>query len=67
MLLIEPGLMVQPSKQMDFKQSLLSFSIYLAHVADVLKAVEEIAGEGIPQYLNGSKDESASSWPTLNK
>lgn len=43
------------------------FSIYLAHVNDVLKAVEEIAGEGIPQHLNPSKDESASSWPTLNK
>lgn len=43
------------------------FSIYLAHVTDVLEAVEEIAGEGISQYLDDSKDESASSWPTLNK
>lgn len=43
-----------------------SFSIYMAHVSDVLKAVEEIAGEGIPQQLGASKDESPS-WPTLNK
>lgn len=32
-----------------------------------MEAVEEIAGGGISQYLNASEDESASSWPTLNK
>lgn len=42
------------------------FSIYMAHVSDVLKAVEEIAGEGIPQQLGAPKDQSPS-WPTLNK
>ncbi|KAE8298611.1 Fanconi anemia group D2 protein [Larimichthys crocea] len=42
-------------------------SIYLEHVDDVLKAVEEIAGEGIPELLNASKDESSSSWPTLSR
>ncbi|KAM3621260.1 uncharacterized protein V6R79_008577 [Siganus canaliculatus] len=42
-------------------------SIYLEHVDDVLKAVEEIAGEGIPQLLDASKDESSEAWPTLNK
>uniref|UniRef100_H3DAV5 FA complementation group D2 n=1 Tax=Tetraodon nigroviridis TaxID=99883 RepID=H3DAV5_TETNG len=51
-----------------FNEALYSLlSIYLAHVNDVLKAVEEIAGEGIPQHLSASKDESSSSWPTLNK
>ncbi|XP_076603581.1 Fanconi anemia group D2 protein [Chaetodon auriga] len=42
-------------------------SIYLEHVDDVLKAVEEIAGQGIPELLNASKDESSASWPTLNR
>ncbi|XP_035517616.1 Fanconi anemia group D2 protein [Morone saxatilis] len=42
-------------------------SIYLGHVDDVLKAVEEIAGEGIPELLNASKDESSASWPTLSR
>ncbi|KAM7402059.1 hypothetical protein PAMP_017329 [Pampus punctatissimus] len=41
--------------------------IYLEHVEDILKAVEEIAGEGIPELLNASKDESSASWPTLNR
>uniref|UniRef100_A0A3B3Y3L7 FA complementation group D2 n=1 Tax=Poecilia mexicana TaxID=48701 RepID=A0A3B3Y3L7_9TELE len=42
-------------------------SIYLEHVDDVLKAVEEIAGEGITELINASKDESSASWPTLNR
>ncbi|KAI3370125.1 hypothetical protein L3Q82_024917 [Scortum barcoo] len=42
-------------------------SIYLEHVDDVLKAVEEIAGEGVPELLNASKDESSASWPTLSR
>uniref|UniRef100_A0A3Q1ISU0 Uncharacterized protein n=1 Tax=Anabas testudineus TaxID=64144 RepID=A0A3Q1ISU0_ANATE len=42
-------------------------SIYLELVDDVLKAVEEIAGEGIPELLNASKDESSASWPTLSR
>ncbi|KAG8007845.1 Fanconi anemia group D2 protein [Nibea albiflora] len=42
-------------------------SIYLEHVDDVLKAVEEIAGEGISELLNASKDESSASWPTLSR
>ncbi|KAF3689815.1 Fanconi anemia group D2 protein [Channa argus] len=42
-------------------------SIYFEHVDDVLKAVEEIAGEGIPELLDASKDESSASWPTLNR
>ncbi|XP_068172389.1 Fanconi anemia group D2 protein isoform X2 [Antennarius striatus] len=41
--------------------------IYLEHVEDILKAVEEIAGEGIPELVNTSKDESCSSWPTLSR
>uniref|UniRef100_I3KS20 FA complementation group D2 n=1 Tax=Oreochromis niloticus TaxID=8128 RepID=I3KS20_ORENI len=42
-------------------------SIYLDHVDDILKAVEEIAAEGIPELLNASKDESSASWPTLSR
>ncbi|XP_042263150.1 Fanconi anemia group D2 protein isoform X2 [Thunnus maccoyii] len=42
--------------------------VYLVHVDDILKAVEEIAGEGIPELLNASKDDmSSASWPTLNR
>uniref|UniRef100_A0A8C8F8I2 Fanconi anemia group D2 protein n=1 Tax=Oncorhynchus tshawytscha TaxID=74940 RepID=A0A8C8F8I2_ONCTS len=46
-------------------QTLLS--IYLEHTDDVLKAVEEIAGEGIPELLNSAKDASSRTWPTLNR
>ncbi|XP_015243810.1 PREDICTED: Fanconi anemia group D2 protein isoform X3 [Cyprinodon variegatus] len=42
-------------------------SIYLEHVDDVLKAVEEIAGEGITELINAAKDESSASWPTLSR
>lgn len=41
--------------------------IYLEHVDDVLKAVEEITERGIAELLNASKDESSASWPTLNR
>ncbi|KAK1901245.1 Fanconi anemia group D2 protein [Dissostichus eleginoides] len=41
--------------------------IYMAHVDHVLKAVEEIAGKGIPELINAAKDESSASWPTLNR
>ncbi|KAL0978329.1 hypothetical protein UPYG_G00169090 [Umbra pygmaea] len=46
-------------------QTLLS--IYLEHTDDVLKAVEEIAGEGVPELLNAAKDGSSKTWPTLNR
>lgn len=42
------------------------YRIYLEHADDVLKAVKEIVEEGIPE-LSASKDESSSSWPTLNR
>lgn len=42
-------------------------SIYLEHVDDVLKAVEEIASQGIPELMNAAKDESSASWPTLSR
>ncbi|RVE73388.1 hypothetical protein OJAV_G00049030 [Oryzias javanicus] len=42
-------------------------TIYLEQVDDILKVVEEIAGEGISELLNVSKDESSASWPTLNR
>uniref|UniRef100_A0A3P9BV97 FA complementation group D2 n=1 Tax=Maylandia zebra TaxID=106582 RepID=A0A3P9BV97_9CICH len=41
--------------------------IYLEHVDDILKAVEEIAAQGIPELINASKDESSASWPTLSR
>ncbi|XP_019942151.2 Fanconi anemia group D2 protein [Paralichthys olivaceus] len=41
--------------------------IYLDNVDDVLKAVEEIAGEKIPELLNASQNESSPTWPTLNR
>lgn len=47
--------------------TLFHFSIYLEHTDDVLKAVEEIAGEGVPELLNASKDASSRSWPTLSR
>ncbi|XP_033821816.1 Fanconi anemia group D2 protein [Periophthalmus magnuspinnatus] len=42
-------------------------SLYLEHVDDVLKAVEEIAGEGFSELINTAKDESSASWPTLHR
>ncbi|XP_067089997.1 Fanconi anemia group D2 protein [Osmerus mordax] len=42
-------------------------SIYLGHCEDVLKAIEEISGEGIPQLLDAAKHASSSSWPTLTR
>ncbi|KAJ7999200.1 hypothetical protein DPEC_G00212960 [Dallia pectoralis] len=42
-------------------------SIYLEHVDDVLKAVEEIAEEGISELLSAAKDASSKTWPTLNR
>lgn len=42
-------------------------SIYFEHVDDVLKTVEEIAGNGIPEIFNASKDECSASWPTLSR
>uniref|UniRef100_A0AAR2LKP6 FA complementation group D2 n=1 Tax=Pygocentrus nattereri TaxID=42514 RepID=A0AAR2LKP6_PYGNA len=46
---------------------LKSYFIYLDHADDVLKAVEEIAGEGIPELMNAAKDASSRSWPTLSR
>uniref|UniRef100_A0A673IDX3 Fanconi anemia group D2 protein-like n=1 Tax=Sinocyclocheilus rhinocerous TaxID=307959 RepID=A0A673IDX3_9TELE len=53
------------NKYHDALQTLLS--IYLEHTDDVLKAVEEIAGEGVPELLNAAKDANSPSWPTLNR
>ncbi|CAL8335444.1 unnamed protein product [Lota lota] len=41
--------------------------IYLEHVDDVLKAVEEIAGEGVTELLTAAKDASSETWPTLTR
>uniref|UniRef100_A0AAR2LJ47 FA complementation group D2 n=1 Tax=Pygocentrus nattereri TaxID=42514 RepID=A0AAR2LJ47_PYGNA len=53
------------NKHNDALHNLLS--IYLDHADDVLKAVEEIAGEGIPELMNAAKDASSRSWPTLSR
>jgi len=45
----------------------LCCSIYLEHVDDVLKAVEEITQEGVSELLNAAKDASSKTWPTLNR
>uniref|UniRef100_A0A3B5B043 FA complementation group D2 n=1 Tax=Stegastes partitus TaxID=144197 RepID=A0A3B5B043_9TELE len=51
-----------------FNETLHSLlSIYLDHVDDVLRAVEEIAEKGMQELINTSKDESSTSWPTLNR
>uniref|UniRef100_A0A3P9ITR3 FA complementation group D2 n=1 Tax=Oryzias latipes TaxID=8090 RepID=A0A3P9ITR3_ORYLA len=50
-----------------FNEALHALLIYLEQVDDILKVVEEIAGEGISELLNVSKDESSASWPTLNQ
>ncbi|XP_045848348.1 Fanconi anemia group D2 protein isoform X3 [Meles meles] len=42
-------------------------SIYLEHTNSVLKAIEEIAGVGVPELINSPKDASSSTFPTLNR
>ncbi|NP_001089160.1 FA complementation group D2 L homeolog [Xenopus laevis] len=46
-------------------QSLLC--IYLENTDDVLKAVEDIAGVGVPELVNAAKDAASSSYPTLTR
>ncbi|KAG8516892.1 Fanconi anemia group D2 protein, partial [Galemys pyrenaicus] len=41
--------------------------IYLDHTDSVLKAIEEIAGIGVPELINSSKDTSSSTFPTLTR
>uniref|UniRef100_A0A2K6EWL1 FA complementation group D2 n=1 Tax=Propithecus coquereli TaxID=379532 RepID=A0A2K6EWL1_PROCO len=41
--------------------------IYLEHTGSVLKAIEEIAGVGVPELINSPKDASASTFPTLTR
>ncbi|XP_078066044.1 Fanconi anemia group D2 protein [Mustelus asterias] len=41
--------------------------IYLKHADDVLKSVEEIAGVGVPELLNSTKDGSSNTFPTLSR
>ncbi|XP_027440652.2 Fanconi anemia group D2 protein isoform X2 [Zalophus californianus] len=51
-----------PTEQL---QTLLS--IYLEHTSSVLKAIEEIAGVGVPELINSPKDASSSTFPTLTR
>uniref|UniRef100_H3BFD2 FA complementation group D2 n=1 Tax=Latimeria chalumnae TaxID=7897 RepID=H3BFD2_LATCH len=41
--------------------------IYMAHTEDVLKAVEDIAGVGIPELANTAKDGCSTTYPTLTR
>ncbi|XP_027719829.1 Fanconi anemia group D2 protein isoform X2 [Vombatus ursinus] len=41
--------------------------IYLERADHVLKFIEEIAGTGVPELINSSKDASSSSFPTLTR
>ncbi|KAF3828925.1 hypothetical protein GH733_003189, partial [Mirounga leonina] len=41
--------------------------IYLEHTNSVLKAIEEIAGVGVPELINSPKDASSSTFPTLTR
>ncbi|XP_059796292.1 Fanconi anemia group D2 protein isoform X3 [Balaenoptera ricei] len=42
-------------------------SIYLEHTDGVLKAIEEIAGVGVPELINSPKEASSSTFPTLTR
>ncbi|XP_046951462.1 Fanconi anemia group D2 protein [Lynx rufus] len=42
-------------------------SIYLEHTDSVLKAIEEIAGVGVPELISSPKDGSSSTFPTLTR
>ncbi|XP_053545393.1 Fanconi anemia group D2 protein [Bombina bombina] len=46
-------------------QSLLC--TYLENTEDVLKAVEEISGVGVPELMNAAKDGASSTYPTLTR
>ncbi|XP_006887761.1 PREDICTED: Fanconi anemia group D2 protein [Elephantulus edwardii] len=41
--------------------------IYLEHTDSVLKAIEEIAGVGVPELINSPKDSASSTFPTLTR
>ncbi|KAM9592408.1 Fanconi anemia group D2 protein [Trichechus inunguis] len=41
--------------------------IYLEHTDSVLKAIEEIAGVGVPELINSAKDAYSSTFPTLTR
>ncbi|XP_055503999.1 Fanconi anemia group D2 protein isoform X1 [Leucoraja erinacea] len=41
--------------------------IYLKHTDDVLKSVEEIAGVGVPELMNSTKEGNSRTFPTLTR
>ncbi|XP_051011046.1 Fanconi anemia group D2 protein [Acomys russatus] len=55
----------KPSTFNDHLHDLLC--IYLEHTDNVLKAIEEIAGVGVPEMVNAPKDASSSTFPTLTR
>lgn len=42
-------------------------SIYLEHTDSVLKAIEEIAGVGVPELIHSPKDACSPTFPTLTR
>ncbi|KAM4651606.1 Fanconi anemia group D2 protein isoform 1-T3 [Discoglossus pictus] len=63
---------IQPSgereKGIRYNETLQSLlCIYLDKTEDVLKAVEEISGVGVPELVNSAKDGTSSTYPTLTK
>ncbi|XP_063282530.1 Fanconi anemia group D2 protein [Pelobates fuscus] len=55
-------------KGIRFNESLQSIlCIYLDNTEEVLKAVEDICGVGVPELVNASKDGASSTYPTLTR
>ncbi|NXK94481.1 FACD2 protein, partial [Formicarius rufipectus] len=41
--------------------------VYLEHTDNILKAIEEISGVGVPELINSAKDGCSSTYPTLSR
>ncbi|XP_031976966.1 Fanconi anemia group D2 protein isoform X1 [Corvus moneduloides] len=41
--------------------------VYLEHTDNILKAIEEISGVGVPELMNSAKDGCSSTYPTLSR
>ncbi|KAM4721431.1 Fanconi anemia group D2 protein [Rhinophrynus dorsalis] len=65
-------LWIQPNgereKGIRYNESLQNLlCIYLDHTDDVLKAIEEISGVGVPELVNAAKDGASTTYPTLTR
>ncbi|KAG2470978.1 FACD2 protein, partial [Polypterus senegalus] len=62
------GVLAQRLKEDEIKLGLEELvNIYFTHTEDVLKAIEEIAGVGVPELINASKDGCSKTFPTMNR